>query len=300
MAPDEPLLVLEPRVGRFVARSAIEAVGIGTTTAVLVWLLYYLTRDSDSFTAAMVFLGGVCTISFFGGAALLRRIANGLLCVASARKAVEVALDEGGLRFAGGDGLTYWPLEQLDEPVVIGRWLGRVELVLRHVDEERSERIVLFHPDAIAEAQRLERETAKRIDALRRDLPPGAAELQRRGDALQPWLDRIDEVVSPRGGGATFRSATLDRESLKALVRDVRFTADVRGAAAYGLATVAPKDAPALLRDVLTDATPPLVVALVALAPLDETVVSKQAIAAAMAYVDEELGSAVLRAALSR
>lgn len=294
------LWVLEPRVTRYLSRASFESAAIVGVTALVLSGLLYVTRDSETFLSIVIFLGVVCITLFFTGWAVVKRLANVLLCVLSARQAVEVALDEGGLRLSTRDGLAYWPLERLEEPLVIGRWLGRVELVVAQHGDEEPERIVLFHPDAIAEAQGLAREVGKRIDGLRRVLPPNAQQLEPHGDDWPTWRRRIEDAVRTPGGASAFRTARLGREDLKSLVRDVRLPANVRAAAAYGLLRRAPDDAPTLLQDVLSEASPPILVTLVAIAAGDRPVVDNAAIAAALPYVSDELQSEVLQSVLRR
>ena len=76
MPLDSKLIVLDPRAGRYVARTAVEIASIATITAVGVGLLFYLTKDSTTFTSALVFYGTACTALFVAGAALLKRLAN--------------------------------------------------------------------------------------------------------------------------------------------------------------------------------------------------------------------------------
>ena len=103
-----------------------------------------------------------------------------------------------------------------------------------------------------------------------------------------------------KGGASAFRDTQLGGDDLAQLAQDLHVPASVRAAAAYGWLHVAPDQAKARLGESLCEASPPLLVAMVALASPDKRLVPSELLSAALAYLDEDIRKATLDALRTR
>ena len=197
--------------------------------------------------------GSIAFAALAVGAALLLVVGSVAFAVVRARSAVDVVVDDGGLRIAlrSGENATYVPFGAIGSLRLRGSTLR-----LETADGARAFVLREGHP----------RELGRAIEsglAARRahDLPGALAiALARGGRPLEAWL------ASARGATSEgYRGGAVAPDALAALAGDRSADHELRAAAAHAVVAAGGPPARALL-DQLDGRTPPLVVAAAAIA----------------------------------
>ena len=200
-----------------------------------------------------------------------------------------VAVDEGGVRVRQLGVASYWPLQVLGGAKIEHRMsaLGDAFELL-----DRTGRPVVTVPlwgRTRDDAERLVVEINQRIEEGTRELTGAIARLKRKGRLVSEWLhDLREEGERLAEQGAGFRGQALDTDALLEAIEDPHFIAGDRAAAAY-LLLCARSDAYAeRVQAVLDESSPPLLLAVCAVASSKKLLRDPDAFAEAVEHIDDD------------
>ncbi|MDI1483539.1 hypothetical protein [Polyangium sp. y55x31] len=206
---------------------------------------------------------------------------------------VELVLDEGGVRCAVDDFVTYYPWPLLGPGLIGSDWVGIPTLILTNESGRAFARIPLLgkraHANAAALLQSYERRRSEPIARA----PSVARALARQGRPLSAWLEGLAALGAAGDKRAGYREqAPIDLGELPSIVGDLGQTPEIRAAAAYVLLAQRAPDLDAV-KNAVTEAAPPLVQLLVHLSPAGKGIVSRDSIDAVRPFLEPDEAAAI-------
>ncbi len=206
----------------------------------------------------------------------------------------EIVVDEGGVRCVVGGQQQYFGFDVLGIPTVNERdgLAGEGHLVLAAADGPAYASFPLLGPRALENARLLAAAIAEGVRRTRRRTE-GLAVLARGHRDLEAWRADLDAAVCQGDERSVYRGG-LDLEALHRRLADVAAPIAERAAAAYALLSQGEEHVEKV-RLALPDA-PPLVTAMVRIAPGGRALVSDADVEAALDYLDDADRQAVERA----
>ncbi|MDC3957702.1 hypothetical protein [Polyangium jinanense] len=206
---------------------------------------------------------------------------------------VEIALDEGGLRCAVDEYVSYYPWVLLGPAQLEPDWRGIPTLTLTNESGRAFARVPLLGKSAHASAVTLLRSYEQRRAGRILPAPPVARSLARQGRPLSAWLEALAALGAASNKRAGYREqAPSDLAELPSIVADLGQTSEIRAAAAYVLLALRAPDLDAL-KNAITEAAPPLVQLLVHLSPAGKAIVSRESIEAVRPFLEPDEAAAI-------
>ncbi|MDI3291716.1 hypothetical protein [Polyangium sp. 15x6] len=206
---------------------------------------------------------------------------------------VEVALDEGGVRCAVDEYVTYYPWVLLGPAQIEPDWRGIPTLILTNESGRVFARVPLLGKSAHASAATLLRSYEQRRTGRLVPAPPVARSLARQGRPISAWLEALAALGAAGNKRAGYREqAPSDLAELPSIVADLGQTSEIRAAAAYVLLAQRAPDLDAL-KSAITEAAPPLVQLLVHLSPAGKAIVSRDSIEAVRPFLEPDEAAAI-------